>query len=98
MKRIQNYLRCRQVVGRFLLLATTLFLVGCQRSEEQTVKGALTVSYQIQLTDTRMTGSNTQEFSEIQIRDHSVMLISKDGKGGLIIPNSKLITLTWRKK
>ena len=98
MKSLTKHLRCRQAVGRFLLLATPLFLVGCERSEEQIVKGALTVSYQVQISETGTRTYDAKNFSEIQVLDHSVILISEDGKGGLVIPNSKLVTLTWRKK
>lgn len=80
-----------------LLSAVVLSLTGCERSKEQGVKGALTVSYEIQISaDTRK--SESGEYGEIQILDHYVILNSEDGKGGVIIPSSKLNQLVWRRK
>lgn len=97
MKIRSTYFTIRSASTGALLSAFVLFLTGCERSEEQSVTGALTVSYEIQISaDTRK--SETGEYGEIQILDQYVILNSEDGKGGVIIPRSKINQLVWRKK
>lgn len=88
---------CRQASVASLLMAATLLVSACGCSNNHVVRGPIEVSYEVQLSETtKSSGSRTCR--EIQIRDQCVLLVAADGKGGSVIPVSKLNSLSWRRE
>lgn len=80
-----------------LLAALALLVSGCGRSTQHVASGPVHVSYEVQMSETTKFASSGS-YREIQILDGCVVLVSTDGKGGSIIPMSKLTGLSWRKE
>jgi hypothetical protein len=97
MKRPHIYSARRQASIGGILAVVTLLASGCGRSTEHVVRGPLIVSYEVQHSETTKSSSSGR-FREIQILDECVLLVAEDGKGGSMIPISKLNGLSWRKE
>jgi hypothetical protein len=100
MKHTFTSLAALQPAMLIVLAALTLLVSGCGRSgpKAHVVRGPLRVTYEVQYSDTRAGSSSGATFRELQLFDQSVLLISVDGKGGTLLPLSKLNSLDWRKE